>query len=78
MIRLKSLRIMTQARSDDWRPDLVRAYAAFGNENGIRFYAMYGQTGRAPRIAYLPPELAAQNSDCIGMPIPGGSFEPRG
>jgi acyl-CoA synthetase (AMP-forming)/AMP-acid ligase II len=35
---------------------------------------MYGQTEATARMAYLPPELADEYADCIGIPIPGGSF----
>jgi acyl-CoA synthetase (AMP-forming)/AMP-acid ligase II len=39
-----------------------------------RFFAMYGQTEATARIAYLPPELAGQAPDRIGVAIPGGSL----
>lgn len=52
----------------------VRALAERGARQGFRFFAMYGQTEAAPRMAYLPPELAAQFPDCIGRAIPGGTF----
>lgn len=39
-----------------------------------RFFAMYGQTEATARIAYLPPELAGQAPDRIGIAIPGGSL----
>ncbi len=35
---------------------------------------MYGQTEATARMAYLPPERAAQHPDTIGIPVPGGSF----
>jgi hypothetical protein len=40
---------------------------------------MYGQTEATARMAYLPPELASEHPQAIGVPIPGGSFrlEPR-
>ena len=64
---------MTQA-GGRLAPELVGAYAGFARDHGLRFYAMYGQTEAAPRMAYLPPEQALQNPDCIGVPIPGGEF----
>jgi acyl-CoA synthetase (AMP-forming)/AMP-acid ligase II len=69
----ESLRVMTQA-GGRLAPELIRTYAAFGAANGVRFYAMYGQTEAAPRMAYLPPDLAERNPDCIGLAIPGGSL----
>jgi acyl-CoA synthetase (AMP-forming)/AMP-acid ligase II len=54
--------------------DKVRALATRGARQGYRFFAMYGQTEAAPRMAYLPPELAARFPDCIGRAIPGGAF----
>jgi long-chain acyl-CoA synthetase len=32
---------------------------------------MYGQTEAGPRIAYLPPDMAAKVPEAIGVPIPG-------
>jgi acyl-CoA synthetase (AMP-forming)/AMP-acid ligase II len=55
-------------------PEMVRRYAALGLASGWRFFVMYGQTEASPRMAYLPPELAASHPGCIGVPIPGGSI----
>lgn len=68
-----SMRVMTQA-GGPLGHELAKTYATFAAANGIRFYPMYGQTEASPRMAYLPPDLAANNPDCIGVPIPGGSF----
>lgn len=68
-----TLKAMTQA-GGRLPPELVKAYAAFGAARGVRFYTMYGQTEASPRMAYLPPARALENSDCIGLPIPGGEF----
>ena len=35
---------------------------------------MYGQTEATARMAYLPPELAADVPGAVGIPVPGGSF----
>ena len=35
---------------------------------------MYGQTEATARMAWLPPHLAAERADTIGVPIPGGSL----
>ena len=70
----KTLRYATQAggRLD---PSLVSHFAGLATEQGWRFFVMYGQTEAAPRMAYLPPDLAAANPHCIGVPVPGGRFE---
>ncbi len=70
---LPTLRYVTQAggRLD---PERVRAYARLGRERGWRLFVMYGQTEATARMAYLPPELAETHPDCVGVPVPGGSF----
>src|SRR3546814_5283725 len=35
----------------------------------------YGESEAAPRMAYLPPDRLLANSDCIGIPVPGGTFQ---
>ncbi len=71
--RVPGLRLMTQA-GGRLRAEWVRRFARFAREQGARFYVMYGQTEAAPRMAYLPPELAESEADCIGRAIPGGRF----
>ena len=70
---LPTLRTVTQAggRLD---PDTVRRYARLGRERGFDLVVMYGQTEATARMAYLPPHLAAERAESIGIPIPGGSF----
>jgi acyl-CoA synthetase (AMP-forming)/AMP-acid ligase II len=68
-----SLRLLIQA-GGKLRPELVSAYARRGELSGWRFCVMYGQTEAAPRMAYLPPELAASAPDSIGIAIPGGTL----
>lgn len=70
---LSSLRKLTQAGGRLSR-ELVKTYADWAAGRGIRFFVMYGQTEATARMAYLPPELAASHSDCIGVAIPGGEF----
>ncbi|MFB8001036.1 AMP-binding protein [Nocardia sp. NPDC056000] len=70
---LPRLRYITQA-GGKLDPDRVRHYARMGARAGWDFYVMYGQTEATARMAYLPPGLAATQPDCIGIPIPGGSF----
>lgn len=71
-----SIRVMTQA-GGRLPPHLVREYANCCRERGIRFFVMYGQTEATARMAYLPPDRTLENSDCIGIAIPRGSFEIR-
>ncbi|WP_067562752.1 AMP-binding protein [Nocardia acidivorans] len=70
---LPHLRYVTQA-GGKLAADRVRHYARAGERAGWRFYVMYGQTEATARMAYLPPRLAAAHPDCIGIPVPGGSF----
>ena len=71
---LPSLRYVTQA-GGRLPPDMVRKYGLWARESGRRFYVMYGQTEAAPRMAWLPPERLLDHPDCIGVPVPGGSFD---
>jgi acyl-CoA synthetase (AMP-forming)/AMP-acid ligase II len=73
---LPDLRYITQA-GGKLAPDRVRRYAGLGRRRGWSFYVMYGQTEATARMAYLPPELAAEEPQSIGIPIPGGSLELR-
>lgn len=70
---LPGLRYITQAggRLD---PDRVRSYAELGRRQGWDLFVMYGQTEATARMAYLPPDLAAEHPHAIGVPVPGGSF----
>lgn len=70
---LPDLRYVTQA-GGKLEPARVRAYARLGAAAGWRFFVMYGQTEATARMAYLPPELAAEHPECIGIPVPGGHF----
>jgi len=68
------LRTLTQAggRLD---PKAVAWFAGWAAERGRRFVVMYGQTEAGPRIAWLPPDRAAEAPDAIGVPIPGVTVE---
>jgi acyl-CoA synthetase (AMP-forming)/AMP-acid ligase II len=70
---LPSLRNVTQA-GGRLAPELVRRFATLGQSRGWQLFVMYGATEATARMAYLPPEFAADHSTCIGRPIPGGSF----
>lgn len=73
-MELPTLRYVTQA-GGRLPPGKAHQYGLWARETGRRFYVMYGQTEAAPRMAWLPPERLLENPDCIGMPVPGGSFE---
>ncbi|WP_197373750.1 AMP-binding protein [Mycolicibacterium baixiangningiae] len=70
---LPDLRYLTQA-GGRLAPERVRRYAELGAAHGWQLFVMYGATEATARMAYLPPELAAEHPGCIGRPIPGGSF----
>jgi acyl-coenzyme A synthetase/AMP-(fatty) acid ligase len=48
-----------------------------GARHGVDFCVMYGQTEAAPRMSWLPPDLAAEAPGSIGRAIPGGSAVDR-
>ncbi len=68
-----SLRTLTQA-GGRLHPDEVSSLVEWSARRGVKFYVMYGQTEATARMAYLPPYLAAENPDSIGVAIPGGAF----
>ncbi|MDQ0922252.1 acyl-CoA synthetase (AMP-forming)/AMP-acid ligase II [Pseudarthrobacter sp. W1I19] len=68
-----SLRYITQA-GGRLAPERVRSYAALGRQQGWDLFVMYGQTEATARMAYLPPDQAAEHPQAIGVPVPGGSF----
>lgn len=70
---LPFLRTLTQA-GGRLPPATVIDYAEWAKDRGVKFYVMYGQTEATARIAYLPPEHTLTHSDCIGVPIPGGTI----
>lgn len=71
--RTPGLTLLTQA-GGKLRPELVRGFAERGRRAGWRFCVMYGQTEAAPRMAYLPPELAETAPEAMGVAIPGGDL----
>lgn len=71
--RLPSLRYLTQA-GGRMAPDRVREYAELLRERGVDLFVMYGQTEATARIAYLPPDLASDHPEAIGVAVPGGAL----
>lgn len=70
---LPTLRTLTQAGGRLGVP-LAQRLAQWAHGRGVRLFIMYGQTEAAPRIAYVPPDLASLHADCIGRAIPGGEL----
>lgn len=70
---LPSLRFMTVA-GGRMAPALAETFRHHLAAAGQRFFMMYGQTEATARIAYVPPEQLAGNTDKLGIAIPGGSL----
>jgi acyl-coenzyme A synthetase/AMP-(fatty) acid ligase len=70
---LPTLRRVTQA-GGRLAPEHVRDIAQLAQRQAWDFYVMYGQTEATARMAYLPPQCAIDNPDCVGVAIPGGSL----
>ena len=70
---LPTLRRVTQA-GGRMAPQRVQEYARLAQRQAWDFYVMYGQTEATARMAYLPPHLALEHPDCVGVAIPGGEF----
>ncbi|CAB4766658.1 unannotated protein [freshwater metagenome] len=68
-----SVRVLTQA-GGRMAPSTVRSWAERGERGGFDLVVMYGQTEATARMAYLPPHLAAERPDCVGVPVPGGDL----
>jgi acyl-CoA synthetase (AMP-forming)/AMP-acid ligase II len=59
------LRFMTVA-GGRMEPEATRRYHVWLQNEGQRFYVMYGQTEATARIAYVPPEHRPGSADRIG------------
>ncbi|MHA7285625.1 AMP-binding protein [Arthrobacter sp. MDT3-44] len=70
---LPHLRYVTQA-GGRLAPEKVRYWAGAGRRRGWDLFVMYGATEATARMAYLPPDLAAEHPGAIGVPVPGGAF----
>ncbi|RNL64316.1 AMP-dependent synthetase [Nocardioides marmoriginsengisoli] len=71
--RQPGLRQATQA-GGRMPPARVRDLAERAADCGVDLVVMYGQTEATARMAYLPPHLAADRPECIGVPIDGGDL----
>jgi acyl-CoA synthetase (AMP-forming)/AMP-acid ligase II len=72
-MNLPSLRVLTQA-GGKLNSALVHEYASVCKDKGMRFYVMYGAAEATARMSYLPPRLALEKPQSIGVAIPGGEF----
>ncbi|MFM7061868.1 MAG: AMP-binding protein, partial [Actinomycetes bacterium] len=68
-----ALRRVTQA-GGRLAPEQVRRWAAQGRQDGWDLVVMYGQTEATARMAWLPPHLAAERPETVGIAVPGGRF----
>lgn len=72
-LELPALRCLTQA-GGKLGPERVRRWARDAAAHGVDFVVMYGATEATARMAYLPPALAAERPEAIGIAIPGGAL----
>lgn len=70
---LPSLRSMTQA-GGKLQPELHKRFAEYAQQNGKRFYVMYGQAEATARMSYLPYKKSLEKYGSMGIAIPGGRF----
>lgn len=68
---LPTLRHVTQA-GGRLAPEDVRRWSRSGRSRGWDLVVMYGATEATARMAWLPPDLAEDHPDSIGVAIPGG------
>ncbi|KRF30764.1 AMP-binding protein [Yonghaparkia sp. Soil809] len=72
-LELPALRCLTQA-GGRLGPERVRRWARASAAHGVDFVVMYGATEATARMAYLPPALAEERPEAIGIAIPGGAL----
>ncbi|MET9021821.1 AMP-binding protein [Actinopolymorpha sp. NPDC004070] len=71
---LPSLRYVTQA-GGRMEPERVRRFAELGRTRGWDLVVMYGQAEATARMTCLPPDLAAEHPDTVGVPVPGATID---
>ena len=71
---LPSLRYVTQA-GGRMEPERVRRFAELGRARGWDLHVMYGQSEATARMTCLPPDLAAEHPDTVGVPVPGATID---
>lgn len=67
------LRYMTQT-GGMLNKTLVQEIGHYAATHGVHFYAQYGQTEAAGRMAWLPPADLLRKAGSIGLPIKNGRF----
>ena len=72
-MELPTLRTLTQAGGKLAKPT-IEEFAKYADENGVKFFVMYGQTEATARMSYVPAELALKKAGSIGVPVPNGEF----
>jgi acyl-coenzyme A synthetase/AMP-(fatty) acid ligase len=72
-MKLPTLTTLTQAGGKLAKP-IIEEFAKYADENGIKFFVMYGQTEATARMSYVPAESALKKAGSIGIPIPNGEF----
>lgn len=70
---LAGLRYVTQA-GGRMAPERLASWRERGRDEGWDLVVMYGQTEATARMAWLPPALAADHPDAVGVPVPGGEL----
>ena len=75
-MKLPSLRTITQA-GGKLDPELHHKFVAYAEEQGKRFFVMYGAFEATARMGYLPAEDSLRKCGSMGIAISGGSFELR-
>ena len=73
-MKLPSLHTITQA-GGKLDPELHQKFARYAEEQGKRFFVMYGASEATARMGYLPAEESLRKCGSMGLAIPGGSFE---
>lgn len=71
-----ALRRITQA-GGKLPANMVKKYAALGNDYDWDFYVMYGATEATARMTCLPPRLALTHPDAVGLPVPSSTVSLR-
>lgn len=71
--KLKSLKYVTQAGGYFPIKEARKLFKIF-DDNGIKYFTMYGQTEASPRISYLAPEYANRKEGSVGKPISCGNL----
>lgn len=73
-MELPSLRCLTQA-GGKLSPELHKKFAEYAQNEGKKFFVMYGQTEATARMAYLPYNKSIEKYGSMGIAIPGGEFQ---